>query len=94
MYVVAVDWQTRPDSAEAFATLLREQARNSLAAEPDCHRFDICQDPAAPETFFLYELYTDKAAFEAHLTSPHMQDFAPQADALTARKTVRTFTLL
>jgi quinol monooxygenase YgiN len=38
---------------------------------PGCRQFDVCRDPLDPALFFLYELYDDEAAIQAHLDSPH-----------------------
>ena len=51
---------------------MMEQAANSLAQEDGCHVFDVC---TAGTTVFLYELYTDKAAFDAHMQTPHYASF-------------------
>lgn len=53
------------------------QAQRSLALEPDCHRFDVSRrvDESTRQEVFLYELYTDKPAFEEHLTTAHFLSF-------------------
>jgi len=89
VFVVLVDWRVSPSHAAQFAGLLAEQAATSLAHEPDCITFDICQDPNDPGAFTLYEVYSDAAAFDAHLASPHMARFAAQAEPLTLSKSVR-----
>lgn len=89
MFVILVDWAVAPADAARFARLLQTQAATSLAEEPDCHVFDVCETPDAPGTFVLYEVYTDAAAFDAHRASPHMAEFAAAAEPLTISKTVR-----
>ena len=46
-------------------------AQGSVRDEPCCFRFDIHQDAEVPTRFYLYEVYTDEAAFQAHLETPH-----------------------
>lgn len=89
MFVVLVDWTVAPEDADRFAALLTEQARTSRRVEPECHVFDICQDPEQTGVFTLYEVYTDAAAFDVHLASAHMASFSAQADPLTLSKSVR-----
>lgn len=71
MFAVVVTFKLVPGQAEAFRTAMLENAASSLRDEPGCHRFDVCFDPDRPDAAFLYELYTDAAAFEAHLRTPH-----------------------
>ena len=56
-----------------------ENARASREIEPGCRQFDVCCDPADPQMFYLYEVYKDKAAFEAHCRTKHFLEM----DALT-----------
>jgi quinol monooxygenase YgiN len=59
--------------------------------EPGCRQFDVCTDPGQPDTVFLYELYDDLAAFEAHQTMPHYKATGPKVEGLVAAKTLVTF---
>ena len=92
MFVVIVDWRVAPEEADAFAALLEGQARASLSREPACRVFDVAQDPEDPGSFFLYEVYEDRAAFDLHLGTPHFAAFAKVADPVTLSKTVRVLT--
>ena len=56
---------------EAFDSAIVANATASRDTEPGCRQFDVCRDPADAALFFLYELYDDEAAFQAHLQSPH-----------------------
>ena len=86
--VIVVDIETRPGAAEAFARLIAVNAAASRT-EPGCRQFDVCLDPAAPSRVFLYEIYDDDAAFEAHMQAPHYLEFAAAAKPLLESLTVR-----
>ncbi|MDD9878800.1 MAG: putative quinol monooxygenase [Magnetovibrio sp.] len=75
MHVITVIFTVKPEHVEAFDAAMAAQARNSVEREPGCHRFDVAKDPANPARTFLYELYTDEAAFRAHLETAHFKDF-------------------
>jgi autoinducer 2-degrading protein len=75
MIAVTVAFRADPSRADAFREAVLLQARNSLAAEERCRRFDVCLHPEDPARIFLYELYDDDEAFEAHLRTPHFLDF-------------------
>ncbi len=73
LQVLVVDFRIKPPHVADFATAIGANARSSLADEPGCRRFDVCRDPTDPQAFFLYELYDDEAALQAHLQSPHFR---------------------
>jgi (4S)-4-hydroxy-5-phosphonooxypentane-2,3-dione isomerase len=56
---------------DAFMDAMLSDARGSVYDEPGCLRFDILQDAREPNTIYLYEVYRDEAAFEAHCQAPH-----------------------
>ena len=80
MLVVTVKFVAKPQRLEDFSARVRRQARESLEREPGCHRFDIASDPSDPARIFLYEIYSDQAAFDAHLSTAHFKSF--NADTL------------
>ncbi|MEM8914829.1 MAG: putative quinol monooxygenase [Pseudomonadota bacterium] len=63
----------------------------SLSDEPGCRQFDICTDPSRPDEVFLYEIYDDRAAFDAHLDAAHFKQFDKAVAELIAEKTVKTY---
>ena len=89
-YVVTVEFDIHPQHFAAFLPLMRENARVSREDEPGCRQFDVCTDPARPDTVFLYELYDERAAFDAHLASPHFKRFDAAVRDMVANKVVRT----
>lgn len=91
MYAVVVTLLVKQEAMSEFLPLMLENARKSLADEPGCHRFDVCRDEARPTEVFLYELYTDCAAFEAHLESAHFKDFDHRTTPLVLYKEVSTY---
>ncbi len=93
MFVVTVLFEIKPEHTEAFGAAVLAQARNSLDREPDCHRFDICVDPENDARVFLYEIYSDEAAFQAHLKSDHFIDFDGRVKDWVISKTVNAWRL-
>ncbi len=75
MFAIAATFEIKADDMERFLPLMLENARTSMADERGCQQFDVCTDPGAPGIVFLYEIYDDRAAFEAHLDSPHYASF-------------------
>jgi (4S)-4-hydroxy-5-phosphonooxypentane-2,3-dione isomerase len=80
MQALVVEFRIKPEFVGDFAAAIEDNARASRETEPGCRQFDVCRDPADPALFFLYELYDDEAAIQAHLRTPHFL----QMDAATA----------
>lgn len=75
-YVVLPSFDVTPENLDAFLAAARADARASLADEPGCRRFDIFLDRAArPVRVMFHEVYDDRAAFDAHLETPHLAAF-------------------
>jgi autoinducer 2-degrading protein len=90
MFAVTVAVEVAPGRMPDFLPLILENARASLG-EPGCLRFDVLTDTARPDEAFLYELYADAAAFDAHLATPHFAAFEAEAGPLMRSKDVRSW---
>ena len=55
---------------------------------PGCRQFDVCVDPARDDRIYLYEVYDDEAAFQAHLASEHFHEFDARVADWIRGKTV------
>jgi len=92
MYVVTVEFIIKREHAGAFLQEMVANARASREREPGCRQFDVCAAPDDPAALFLYELYADRAAFDAHLATPHFRAFDATVGPWIERKTVHTYT--
>lgn len=72
-YVVTSRWVAKPGREEAVIEAV-EKLLEPTRAEPDCLVYEAHRDLEEPNVFFFYERFTSKAAFEAHLASPHIRD--------------------
>ncbi len=91
MYVVAVEFVVVAAQWDAFLPLMLENARRSREDEPGCRQFDVCVDDARPNVVFLYELYDDRTAFDAHLAAPHFKSFAAATAPMIAERRITTW---
>lgn len=69
----------------------REELRDALLAlvpptraEPGAEDYTLFELRDEPGTFCMRERFTDTAAFDAHVATPHFQAFAARADTLLA----------
>lgn len=61
----------KPDQISQVKQLLRAMVAPSLAEE-GVRAYDL-HETASGDTFYLFEIYADKATFERHKASPHFQ---------------------
>lgn len=92
MFIVSVTFDIKTEHATEFVDAVMKQASNSLELEPECHVFDVCVSDDEPSRIFLYEKYTDAAAFEVHLKSAHFAAFDALVAPWIAAKQVETWT--
>lgn len=91
MYCVTVNFTLRPGTRAAFMERMRQQAAESLEREPGCRVFDVWTDEDREDQIFLYEVYDDRAAFDAHLDSSHFRSFDAEVADMVAAKEVQTW---
>ncbi len=94
MFVVVVSFTAKEEHAEAFRQRVQRQAQDSLNLESECHVFDVCVDSNRDEHILLYEVYTDRAAFDAHLASEHFKNFDAEVRGWIVDKQLSTYTRL
>lgn len=89
-YVVIVDFRVKPGALAAFRRLIDANARISAQAEPGCRRFDVVEPENEADRVLLYEIYADRAAFEAHMRTDHFLRFDADSAGLVTAKTITT----
>ena len=71
MYVIIAPINIKEGHKDEFLKEIISDAKGSVADEPGCQRFDVIQDPEIENRIWLYEVYDDAEAFQAHLKAPH-----------------------
>jgi len=91
MLALVVEFRIAAVYVDAFDAEISANARASRDTEPGCRQFDVCRDPSDPTLFFLYELYDDEAAIQAHLRTPHYLGMDAATASWVQSKVVRRF---
>ncbi|GIZ13279.1 putative quinol monooxygenase [Pseudomonas sp. NCCP-436] len=86
MYVLLLKTRLKPGSFGAFMQAMRVNAAASVQDEPGCLTFDVMRDRSDPDLVWLYEVYLDEAAFEAHMQTPHFLASRPLVEPLIERQ--------
>lgn len=82
MYSLFIKTRVKPGRAEDFLTAIKVNAAASVATEPGCLVFDVSQDRVDPDLIYLYEIYRDDDAYEAHTQTAHFRDSRPLVEPL------------
>jgi quinol monooxygenase YgiN len=69
---LAVTWEAKEGEAEAVADILRRMA-SAVKSEPGTLLFWPHRSASNDRVFFLYELYADEGAFQAHQQTEHFK---------------------
>lgn len=93
-FVITVDFRLKPGAMAEFRQLIDNNARDSCRTEPGCRRFDVLVPQGEADRVFLYEIYDDRAAFEAHLKTAHFDVFNRASAALVTSKDIGQFDLV
>jgi (4S)-4-hydroxy-5-phosphonooxypentane-2,3-dione isomerase len=93
-YVILVEFALHEGQHAAFEQLILENARLSLRDEPGCLVFDVLTREGSEFDVVLYEIYVDRAAFDAHLRAPHFHVFDETSRPLVRKKQVTELSLL
>lgn len=76
-FVVAIDIVAKPGEEEAVAGLLAGLVAPTMA-EPGVNLFLPYRSPTDPARFFIFELYTEEAAWAAHQATAHFKAAIPE----------------
>lgn len=92
-FALLVTIRVLPDAIDKFRARILEAAAAAVREEEHCHRFEVAQDEESPDTFVLFEVYTNAAALEHHHTTPHFLSFGQDCGPMIVEKTKRRLTL-
>lgn len=82
------DLRIDPDRLEDFRAAATVHAEATLRDEPGALALYAVARKDEPAQVRVLELYTDAAAYQAHLRSPHFRQFRAATDAMTKSRTL------
>ena len=88
MHIVSVQLTIRPELLAEFEQAVLHNARESVARDPGCRRFDVSQAYDDPTRWVLHEVYDTREAHAAHRQAPHFLAYQQVAERAVADKTV------
>ena len=88
MHIVLVLLTVKTELLDEFERALLHNARESVARDPGCVRFDVSQHYDDPARWVLYEMYESPDAHAAHRQAPHFLAYDEVAARAVVDKTV------
>jgi autoinducer 2-degrading protein len=92
-YVNAVDLDIVPAAIEHYLAAIKENGAATVK-EPGCREFDILVLASNPNHIFLYEVYENEAAYQAHRASDHFKKYAATTKDMVAQRDARPMTAI
>jgi autoinducer 2-degrading protein len=88
VYINAVDLVVIPSEMPKFLEAIKENGANAVK-EPGCREFNISVQANNPNHVFLYEVYDNEAALNAHRQTEHFKKFQATTANMIADRNVR-----
>ena len=88
LFVILVDFHLKPGAGPEFRRMIDKNADASVRNEPGCLQFDVLEPEGVGDRVLLYEIYSDRAVFDAHRQTEHFRIFNNASEALVLQKTV------
>lgn len=80
--------QAKPGLGSALEAHVRQVVAPSRA-EAGCVSYTLHRVTGNPDAFVFYEKWTDQAALDAHVASPHYKTYREQTASLLAQRDVQ-----
>ena len=82
MLAIWVKVKIKAAMRDKFLKAIEADALASERDEPGCLRFNVLQDEKDETVYYLYEVFKDRAALEAHFKTPHYAVWRGVAEVL------------
>lgn len=93
VYINAVDLVVIPSEMPKFLEAIKENGANAVK-EPGCREFNITVLANNPNHVFLYEVYDNEAALNAHRQTEHFKKYQAATANMIADRNVRAMSLI
>lgn len=88
MYSILLKTRLKPGSRDTFLQAMHDNAAASVRDEPGCLTFDVLLDRRDDTLVWLYEVYVDEAALDAHMRTAHFLASRPLVEPLIVEQEV------
>ena len=93
VYINAVDLDIAPDQMAKYIEAIKENGAASVK-EPGCREFNITVLADNPNHVFLYEVYDNEAALNAHRNTEHFKKYQTTTANMVTGRNARAMSLI
>ncbi len=93
LYINAVDIDVVPGQIDNYLAALKENAAASVQ-EPGCHAFNIAVSQKDTNHVFIFEVYDNAAALDAHRQTDHFKKYATTTKDMVAKREAHPLSLV
>jgi (4S)-4-hydroxy-5-phosphonooxypentane-2,3-dione isomerase len=90
LHISAVDIDVAPGQIDAYLAALKENGAAAVT-EPGCREFNITVSQKDPNHVFIFEVYDNAAAVDAHRATDHFKKYVATTKEMIAKREVRPF---
>ena len=88
LHIHAVEYDVVPGQVDNFLAALKENGAASVK-EPGCREFDIAVSQKDPNHVFIFEVYDDAAAAQAHTATEHFKKYKEITKDMVVKREVK-----
>ncbi len=88
LYINAVDLDIQPGQIDQFLAQLKVNGAAAVK-EPGCREFNITVSQKDPIHVFIFEVYDNATALDAHRATDHFKSYAAATKDMVAKRDVR-----
>jgi quinol monooxygenase YgiN len=85
LYISAVEYDIVPGQIDNFLAALKENGAASVK-EPGCRELDVAVSQKDPNHVFIFEVYENAAAAEAHTATEHFKKYKATTKDMVAKR--------
>jgi (4S)-4-hydroxy-5-phosphonooxypentane-2,3-dione isomerase len=86
LYINAVDIDVVPGQIDNYLAALKENGAAAVKQEPGCREFNITVSQSDPNHVFIFEVYDNAAALDAHRQTDHFKKYAALTKEMVAKR--------
>ncbi len=88
LFIAAVEYDVMPGKVDDFLAAVNENAAASVK-EPGCRELNVTVSQKDPNHVFIFEVYDNAAAAEAHLATEHFKKYKAATKDLVVKRQVQ-----
>jgi quinol monooxygenase YgiN len=88
LFYVIAEIVAKPGSESAVREILTNVAEKSRTTEPGCKSYTLLEVEKSPGRFLTFEVWTDRAALDAHMVTSHVKEAIPKLGDGTAPSSI------